>query len=110
MTLQEVALRVLTWQGNPPPHAPPPVIRDMVFHRQSEPYRLRFARVLGALRWRAIIHRCTCPISLKFVVLDSVKEHLPRFNEYWRGYTLTYEPLHWCVSIGGNGCIGVNLD
>ena len=82
----------------------------MVFHRQSEPYQLRFARVLGTLKWRAILHRCTCPISSKFVVLDSAKELMPHFEEYWQCYSLTYEPLHWCVSNGGNACIGVNLD
>ena len=36
------------------------------------------------------------------MALDSAKELLPCFEEYWQGYTLTYEPLHWYVSDRGN--------
>ena len=73
----------------------------MVVHRQSEPYRLHFARVLGALKWRALIHRCTCPKSPKYVGLENAEELLNRFEEYWQGYTLVYEPRHWYVSDRG---------
>ena len=80
-TLQEAALRVLTRRGDRPPYTPPGIAR-MVVHRQSKPYRLRFARVLGELRWRALIERVTGFGGPHFVGAPETRDMLNRFNDY----------------------------
>ena len=108
-TLQGEALCVLARQGDPLLHTPSG-IAQMVGHRQSKLYRLRFARVLGTLRCRALIHICTGPRSPKYVGLESEEELLPHLEEHWTSYTIAYEPCHWYVSDWGNACIRVNLN
>ena len=108
-TLQEAALRVLVRQVDPPATRAPRHTRHG-FPQAIRAVSTALCKVLGALKWRALLHRCTCPKSPKYVVLESTEELLPRFEEYWQGYMLAYEPRYWYVSNQGNACIEVNLD